>query len=80
MCQLDTSGIVYACGHYVVTSEDYKHDCGSRYCTKSDSHPRECRSPYCQFHYGPDKNQNATVSTEYCKPCKEGFFNRLPRR
>ncbi|CAK5265754.1 unnamed protein product, partial [Mycena citricolor] len=37
----------YACGHYIVTSLDYEHDCRSRYCTKSSRHPATCKSLDC---------------------------------
>ncbi|KAJ7188247.1 hypothetical protein C8R46DRAFT_1205429 [Mycena filopes] len=68
MCQYDTTGVQYACGHYQVTSLDRKHDCGSRYCTKSAQHPRECRSFDCIQHYGPDLNQHTSLSSAYCTP------------
>ncbi|KAF8217478.1 hypothetical protein K438DRAFT_1795075 [Mycena galopus ATCC 62051] len=80
MCQYDTSGVQYACGHYLVTSLDRKHDCGSRYCTKSSKHPRECRSFDCKQYYGPDLTQRTTISSAYCNTCQEAFFSNVPRR
>ncbi|KAJ7703180.1 hypothetical protein B0H17DRAFT_1194397 [Mycena rosella] len=80
MCQYDTTGVQYACGHYQVTSLDRKHDCGSKYCVKSRNHPRECRSFSCIQHYGPDLTQTTSISTAYCAPCQQAFFSNLPTR
>nr|GAT56369.1 predicted protein [Mycena chlorophos] len=52
MCQWHTTGVEYACGHYIVTSLDSKHDCGSRYCTKSTRHNPSCRSLECIQYFG----------------------------
>ncbi|KAJ7096305.1 hypothetical protein C8R44DRAFT_373871 [Mycena epipterygia] len=57
---------------------DRKHDCGSRYCTKSAKHPPECRSFACIQHYGPDMNQRTSISTAYCATCQEAFFSNIP--
>ncbi|KAK7057176.1 hypothetical protein R3P38DRAFT_2839745 [Favolaschia claudopus] len=95
MCQYDTyvlpfhpstisfsfrSGIQYACGHYIVTSLDRKHDCGNRYCAKSANHPPTCRSYDCIQYYGPDLTQRPTISSAYCNVCQDAFFSHLPRR
>ncbi|KAF7321303.1 hypothetical protein MKEN_00650500 [Mycena kentingensis (nom. inval.)] len=77
MCQWDTTGVEYACGHYIITSYDRKNDCGSPYCTKSERHSRSCRSLACIQHYGPDRTQTtARVSDNFCTHCQEGFVNR----
>ncbi|KAJ7647320.1 hypothetical protein FB45DRAFT_195521 [Roridomyces roridus] len=79
MCQYDTSGIEYACGHYIVTSLDRKHDCGSPYCEKSSRHPPNCNSFHCNY-MGPDRNQKSSISTAYCDTCQRSFFSHLPPR
>ncbi|KAJ7218052.1 hypothetical protein GGX14DRAFT_439450 [Mycena pura] len=66
------------------TSLDEKHDCGNKYCSKSSSHPPNCKlsmsahGALTSFQYfGPDRNQTTSeVSTAYCTPCQEGFFDK----
>ncbi|KAJ7072312.1 hypothetical protein C8F01DRAFT_1103398 [Mycena amicta] len=77
MCQWHTTGVEYACGHYIVTSLDSKLDCGSRYCTKSSRHPPNCRSLDCIQYYGPDRTQTTShKSSEFCTHCHEAFVAR----
>ncbi|KAF9460700.1 hypothetical protein BDZ94DRAFT_878651 [Collybia nuda] len=71
MCQLDTEGTHYACGHYVITRKLEKHDCNNKYCTQSKLHPPDCRScPNCARYVGPDLKETTTCeSRSWCPQC-----------
>ncbi|KAI0081212.1 hypothetical protein K474DRAFT_1703958 [Panus rudis PR-1116 ss-1] len=72
MCNLETEGTKYGCGHYVITKKVAKHDCGSPYCTHSAAHNPHCRNCTHDHFLGPDKSEKITFSTsEFCNICDE---------
>ncbi|KAG7098556.1 hypothetical protein E1B28_000490 [Marasmius oreades] len=74
MCNLETEGTKYGCGHYVKTRDVRKLDCGRSTCTLSARHPVNCKSPECNLYYGPDRKETITYTTEeYCPPCHYWF-------
>ncbi|KAL4244007.1 hypothetical protein ABKN59_010677 [Abortiporus biennis] len=72
MCNLETEGTKYACGHYVITKKLRKVDCYSPYCIHSARHKNPC--PDCSHHekfLGPDLKETVTcVSKEFCDQCQ----------
>ncbi|KAI9442234.1 hypothetical protein H4582DRAFT_1927259 [Lactarius indigo] len=73
MCNLETEGTKYGCGHYVITKKLRKIDCGNRYCVWSIAHPQPasvCQPCICEKFFGPDAKETVTASTpEYCSDC-----------
>ncbi|KDQ53482.1 hypothetical protein JAAARDRAFT_425687 [Jaapia argillacea MUCL 33604] len=70
MCNLETEGTKYGCGHYVVTRKVRKIDCRSQYCINSVKHSNPCPGCQCERYFGPDAKETVTaVSKEYCDQC-----------
>ncbi|ESK87134.1 hypothetical protein Moror_11874 [Moniliophthora roreri MCA 2997] len=74
MCQHDSEGIQYGCGHYVKTRNVGKVDCSSRDCALSSSHPSYCQSEHCNTLYGPDRSETITRFTaKWCTSCEQSY-------
>ncbi|KAF4563300.1 hypothetical protein EYR40_006982 [Pleurotus pulmonarius] len=71
MCNYETEGTKYGCGHYKVTRKLTKRDCGNRYCKFSSRHAKPCpHCPTCEQYLGPDFKENVVeVRQEYCTTC-----------
>ncbi|KAF9654003.1 hypothetical protein BDM02DRAFT_3125415 [Thelephora ganbajun] len=74
-CMSDTAllyseGTKFGCGHYQITRQLRKIDCGNRYCCHSMKHPQTCPGCACQIFLGPDKSETVTaVNQGYCNQC-----------
>ncbi|KAJ4002053.1 hypothetical protein F5050DRAFT_1719408, partial [Lentinula boryana] len=74
MCNLETEGIKYGCGHYVAMKTVNKIDCMRSTCTKSVRHPPYCHSSECSLYYGPARSETITQrTTEFCEHCDYWF-------
>ncbi|KAF8844690.1 hypothetical protein BDN67DRAFT_671923 [Paxillus ammoniavirescens] len=74
MCNLETEGTKYGCGHYKPTRKVKQIDCGSPYCVHSVHHPRSCMDCHCERYLGPDLKETITYRTaEYCASCQYWF-------
>ncbi|KAK7472579.1 hypothetical protein VKT23_000692 [Stygiomarasmius scandens] len=74
MCNLESEGVKYGCGHYVKVRDVNKIDCMRSNCTLSVTHPRTCRSSSCAIYYGPDRSETIIRTTEeYCSHCEFWF-------
>ncbi|KAG9316354.1 hypothetical protein JVU11DRAFT_2387 [Chiua virens] len=81
MCNLETEGTKYGCGHYIATRKVRKIDCGSPYCVHSNRHPRNCSDSHCERYLGPDSKETITLTTpEYCPSCKYWFKDGAQHR
>ncbi|TFL04518.1 hypothetical protein BDV98DRAFT_319951 [Pterulicium gracile] len=70
MCNLDTEGTKFGCGHYVTTRKVNKRDCRDRYCTHSSRHTQPCDCSHCERYLGPDCSETIThTTTDLCKNC-----------
>lgn len=76
MCNLETEGMQYSCGHYVITRKLRKIDCCSPYCTWSVRHPEDC--PNCDTHekyLGPDAKETILGNVnEFCDQCRPYWY------
>ncbi|KAJ3775026.1 hypothetical protein FB446DRAFT_685080 [Lentinula raphanica] len=74
MCNLETEGTKYGCGHYVATKTVNIIDCMRSTCTKSSRHPPYCHSSDCSIYYGPARTETITQrTTEFCQHCDYWF-------
>ncbi|KAI6026258.1 hypothetical protein PISMIDRAFT_674380 [Pisolithus microcarpus 441] len=74
MCNLETEGTKYGCGHYQVTRKVRKIDCNSPYCTHSIRHSPNCLDCHCERYLGPDLKETITfTTTNYCASCQYWF-------
>ncbi|KAF9793057.1 hypothetical protein BJ322DRAFT_98965 [Thelephora terrestris] len=70
MCNLETEGTKFGCGHYQITRQLRKIDCGNRYCRHSIKHPQICPGCACQIFLGPDKSETITsIDHGHCNQC-----------
>ncbi|KAH8827978.1 hypothetical protein DL96DRAFT_1130824 [Flagelloscypha sp. PMI_526] len=76
MCNYDTEGNKYGCGHYIITKKLRLNDCGNPLCKFSSRHttpPDECascREARCKQYPGPDSSERVLLTkTELCSPC-----------
>ncbi|KAF9029006.1 hypothetical protein BDZ89DRAFT_1014649 [Hymenopellis radicata] len=82
MCNLETAGVKYGCGHYLKTQDLAKIDCGSSRCTKSQNHPtnsrnHNCEASQCRLYYGPDRKETIVKTvTDYCSQCNDYYRGR----
>ncbi|KAI0699234.1 hypothetical protein BC835DRAFT_582481 [Cytidiella melzeri] len=78
MCNLETEGMQYACGHYVITKQLRKIDCGKASCVHSQRHRLPCSD--CDFHekfLGPDASEKiVAVRSEFCDSCKPFWYDQ----
>ncbi|OCH85809.1 hypothetical protein OBBRIDRAFT_283706 [Obba rivulosa] len=84
MCNLETEGTKYICGHYIITKKLCKHDCWNPRCIHSASHPNPCHNCQCDRYLGPDLKETVTASSrDFCPECKpwyRGPLGELMRR
>ncbi|EGN99769.1 hypothetical protein SERLA73DRAFT_179966 [Serpula lacrymans var. lacrymans S7.3] len=81
MCNLETEGTKYGCGHYKVTKKVRKLDCMSPYCIHSSRHPSYCPDCHCDRFFGPDAKETITLTTkEYCTSCQYWFKGGAQQR
>ncbi|KAG2059024.1 hypothetical protein BDR06DRAFT_949650 [Suillus hirtellus] len=74
MCNLETEGTKFGCGHYKVTRKLKKIDCYNQYCIHSVYHPRNCPDCHCERYFGPDARETITHRTaDYCVSCQYWF-------
>ncbi|KAF9071758.1 hypothetical protein BDP27DRAFT_501983 [Rhodocollybia butyracea] len=74
MCNLETEGIKYGCGHYIATRTLFKVDCMRSTCTKSVRHSPSCRSADCSIYYGPARSESIIQrSNHFCPHCQHNF-------
>ncbi|KAI0092961.1 hypothetical protein BDY19DRAFT_399383 [Irpex rosettiformis] len=78
MCNLETEGIQYACGHYVITRKIRKIDCNKPTCVHSAQHRTPCN--HCDYHekfLGPDASEKIiSVNPEFCDSCKPFWYDQ----
>ncbi|KIP10854.1 hypothetical protein PHLGIDRAFT_115001 [Phlebiopsis gigantea 11061_1 CR5-6] len=71
MCNLETEGLQYSCGHYVITRKVNKIDCNSPYCTWSSRHRQPCNPCDHEKYLGPDAKETITGSVnDFCDQCR----------
>ncbi|KAL0576657.1 hypothetical protein V5O48_005317 [Marasmius crinis-equi] len=71
MCNYESEGNRFGCGHYVKTRNTNKIDCMRPDCALSVRHPRGCSSPQCNQHYGPDRAERILAQFEqWCQSCQ----------
>jgi len=86
MCNLETEGTKYGCGHYKVTKKVAKIDCKNQWCTHSVYHlPNcaNCEEGRCERFFGPDAKETITLEVpDYCNHCQYWFKGpgSIPRR
>lgn len=81
MCNLETEGTKYGCGHYVITKKVCKLDCNNRYCIWSSLHPPSCHPCLCEKFLGPDAKETVTLRSEqYCSECHYWYRGAGRRR
>ncbi|OAX42261.1 hypothetical protein K503DRAFT_710915 [Rhizopogon vinicolor AM-OR11-026] len=81
MCNLETEGTKYGCGHYKVTRKIRKLDCHSQYCIHSMYHPHNCPDCHCEQYFGPDARETITLRTpKYCASCEYWFQQGAQQR
>ncbi|RXW21635.1 hypothetical protein EST38_g4204 [Candolleomyces aberdarensis] len=75
MCRIHSEGTQHGCGHYIITKEVSKRDCGNRFCMNSDQHPSNCpHCPNCKRYLDPDYQETVTKkTTDFCSHCDYWF-------
>ncbi|THH18469.1 hypothetical protein EUX98_g8951 [Antrodiella citrinella] len=78
MCNLETEGTKYACGHYAITRKLRKIDCNLDTCIHSRRHHMPCYN--CDYHekfLGPDAKETVTAySKDFCDQCSVWYKSR----
>ncbi|KAH9940507.1 uncharacterized protein BXZ73DRAFT_98934 [Epithele typhae] len=80
MCNLDTEGAKYDCGHYIITRKLRKIDCESPYCYNSRRHPNPCPGCSCDRYFGPDASEKViAVYRGYCPECAPYYAHTMSK-
>ncbi|KAE9411476.1 hypothetical protein BT96DRAFT_912038 [Gymnopus androsaceus JB14] len=78
MCNLETEGIKYGCGHYVPVRVVRKIDCMRPTCTKSSRHPPHCNSSHCDLYFGPARKETIIQRTDaFCPDDSKYYGSRV---